>query len=108
MPPRQHLGGWAPGMGANGGGDEDDRRASNAKASVSSKDAGSVPVLPWMRLPVAFDAGSGVGLEAVSGMDPRLTAALRGEHARDGNGLDLATSARLPGTSSDARLTSRS
>ncbi|KAL6782479.1 hypothetical protein ACKKBG_A06940 [Auxenochlorella protothecoides x Auxenochlorella symbiontica] len=64
-------------MGANGGGDEDDRRASNAKASVSSKDAGSVPVLPWMRLPVAFDAGSGVGLEAVSGMDPRLTAALR-------------------------------
>ena len=36
----------------------------------------SGPVLPWMRVPLAFDAGDGVLLEHVGGLDPRLRAAL--------------------------------
>lgn len=47
-------------------------------AVKSSAKDGTVktPVLPWMRVPVTIEAGSGVALNQVNGLDSRLLTAL--------------------------------
>lgn len=50
----------------------------------STKSTQSTPVLPWMRLPVSFDAGSGLPLQDVHGLDPALQACLRGRRGSPG------------------------
>ena len=38
----------------------------------------TAPVLPWMRVPITIQAGTGVPLDAVGRLDPRLKQALLG------------------------------
>eukprot|EP00983_Pelagomonas_calceolata_P112187 1159859-Pelagomonas_calceolata.AAC.3 len=38
----------------------------------------AAPVLPWMRVPILIEAGSGVPLQQVPGLDPRLQHAMSG------------------------------
>jgi ATP-dependent RNA helicase DDX51/DBP6 len=52
-------------------------RAHDAAAGKPAPPAGGTgPVLPWMKVPITIEAGTGVALEDVGGLDPRLRKAL--------------------------------
>jgi hypothetical protein len=54
-----------------------------AAAADDQKATKRAPVLPWMRLPTTIEAGGGVLLEDVVGLDRRLVQSLKdGEAAR--------------------------
>lgn len=46
-------------------------------AGKAPEEGKNQPVLPWMRLPVKIEAGQGVPLEDVRGLDERLQTALK-------------------------------
>jgi hypothetical protein len=48
----------------------------------ADKTCAAAPVLPWMRVPILIKAGTGVAIELVAGLDPRLKQALSGAGAR--------------------------
>jgi hypothetical protein len=48
-----------------------------AGAAAAAPPAAAVSVLPWLRVPVTFQSGSGVPLDQVEGMAPQLRDAIR-------------------------------
>ena len=61
----------AAGKAASAAGGSDEQPERKAKAGKGA------PVLPWMRLPVNIEPGTGTALESVKGLDARLLAGLR-------------------------------
>ena len=51
--------------------------ASDDQPQAKAKAGKGAPVLPWMRLPLNIEPGTGVALESVKGLDARLLASLR-------------------------------
>jgi hypothetical protein len=90
-----HVGGpGSPEAGGADGPDEqppegDGLRDGSDEPPAKAKAGKGAPVLPWMRLPVSIEPGTGVPLAGVRGLDARLLASLRASAPRPGTALQL-------------------
>ncbi|KAF5837997.1 P-loop containing nucleoside triphosphate hydrolase protein [Dunaliella salina] len=77
VPDGQHESGTAaqPKAKQRSTGSSQDRHDSVPASQQPSKPQ-AAPVLPWMRVPILIEAGSGVPLQHVAGLDPRLQRAM--------------------------------
>ncbi len=87
------------------------KKARSAVPGVGVGGSGkAAPVLPWMRVPITIDPGSGTPVEQIYGLDERLRAALlagkeTGRRGRDGIGDPRAWRSLPHGTSASLLCT---
>lgn len=60
---------------------KDGKKDGDAKKKKKEEDVRKQPVLPWMRVPITIDPGSGVPLENLKDIDPRIIDAVKNSKA---------------------------